>query len=194
MNDTQHTYIIGEIGQNHNGSVDIAKLIVDLVARPVRDEASDIDLRPMDAVKMTKRDLKEELAASQMNRPYDSPNSFGRTYGEHRAALELDDQAHLEVYNHAKSLGLDVVETLCSKGCLSLLKLFTPDRLKVASRDLTNLPLLEAMAETRIPIILSTGMAGKQELDNALEVITRYHNDIAILHCVSQYLLSLIHI
>lgn len=187
MNDTQHTYIIGEIGQNHNGSVDIAKLIVDLVARPVRDEASDIDLRPMDAVKMTKRDLKEELAASQMNRPYDSPNSFGRTYGEHRAALELDDQAHLEVYNHAKSLGLDVVETLCSKGCLSLLKLFTPDRLKVASRDLTNLPLLETMAETRIPIILSTGMAGKQELDNALEVITRYHNDIAILHCVSQY-------
>lgn len=141
----------------------------------------------MDAVKMTKRDLKEELAASQMNRPYDSPNSFGRTYGEHRAALELDDQAHLEVYNHAKSLGLDVVETLCSKGCLSLLKLFTPDRLKVASRDLTNLPLLEAMAETRIPIILSTGMAGKQELDNALEVITRYHDDIAILHCVSQY-------
>lgn len=187
MNDTQHTYIIGEIGQNHNGSVDIAKLIVDLVARPVRDEASDIDLRPMDAVKMTKRDLKEELAASQMNRPYDSPNSFGRTYGEHRAALELDDQAHLEVYNHAKSLGLDVVETLCSKGCLSLLKLFTPDRLKVASRDLTNLPLLEAMAETRIPIILSTGMAGKQELDNALDVITRYHDDIAILHCVSQY-------
>lgn len=187
MNNTEHTYIIGEIGQNHNGSVDIAKLIVDLVARPVRDEASDIDLRPMDAVKMTKRDLKEELAASQMNRPYDSPNSFGRTYGEHRAALELDDQAHLEVYNHAKSLGLDVVETLCSKGCLSLLKLFTPDRLKVASRDLTNLPLLEAMAETRIPIILSTGMAGKQELDNALDVITRYHNDIAILHCVSQY-------
>ncbi len=187
MNNTEHTYIIGEIGQNHNGSVDIAKLIVDLVARPVRDEASDIDLRPMDAVKMTKRDLKEELAASQMNRPYDSPNSFGRTYGEHRAALELDDEAHLEVYNHAKSLGLDVVETLCSKGCLSLLKLFTPDRLKVASRDLTNLPLLEVMAETRIPIILSTGMAGKQELDNALDVITRYHDDIAILHCVSQY-------
>lgn len=44
------------------------------------------------------------------------------------------------------------------------MKLFTPDRLKVASRDLTNLPLLEVMAETRIPIILSTGMAGKKEL------------------------------
>ena len=150
-----HTYIIGEIGQNHNGSVDLAKLIVDLVSRPVHEDAFNLDLRPMDAVKMTKRDLNEELTDSQMNRPYDSPNSFGRTYGEHRAKLELTDEEHFEVYRHAKSLGLDFVETLCSPGCLSLLKLFTPDRLKVASRDLTNLPLLEAMAETRIPIILS---------------------------------------
>ncbi|MCD8309882.1 MAG: N-acetylneuraminate synthase family protein [Prevotellaceae bacterium] len=181
------TYIIGEIGQNHNGSVDIAKLIVDLVSRPVQEEYFNIPLRPMDAVKMTKRDLSEELADSQMNRPYDSPHSFGRTYGEHRAFLELTDEQHFEVYKHAKSLGLDFVETLCSKGCLSLLKLFTPDRLKVASRDLTNLPLLAAMAETKIPIILSLGMAGRRELDEALEVITRYHNDIAILHCVSQY-------
>lgn len=182
-----HTYIIGEIGQNHNGSVDIAKLIVDLVARPVRDEATGLDLPPMDAVKLTKRDLAEELAGSQMNRPYNSPHSFGATYGEHRAKLELSDEQHFEVYRHAKSHGLDFVETLCSIGCLSLLKLFTPDRLKVASRDLTNLPLLEAMAETRIPIILSTGMAGKRELDDALDTITRYHSDIAILHCVSQY-------
>ena len=47
------TYIIGEIGQNHNGSVDIAKLIVDLVSRPVREEVFNLELRPMDAVKMT---------------------------------------------------------------------------------------------------------------------------------------------
>ena len=45
------TYIIGEIGQNHNGSVDIAKLIVDLVARPVKEEVFGLDLRPMNAVK-----------------------------------------------------------------------------------------------------------------------------------------------
>lgn len=181
------TYIIGEIGQNHNGSVDIAKLIVELISRPVREDVFGLDLKPMDAVKMTRRDLTEELTTSQMNRPYDNPNSFGKTYGEHRAFLELDDQAHLEVYRFAKEKGLEFVETLCAKGCLSLLKLFTPDYLKVASRDLTNLPLLEAMAETKIPIILSTGMAGKKELDDALDVITRYHNDISILHCVSQY-------
>ena len=145
------TYIIGEIGQNHNGSVDIAKLIVELVSRPVREEVFGLDLKPMDAVKMTRRDLNEELTTSQMNRPYDNPNSFGKTYGEHRAFLELDDQAHYEVYKFAKEKGLDFVETLCAKGCLSLLKLFTPDFLKVASRDLTNLPLLAAMAESSFP-------------------------------------------
>lgn len=181
------TYIIGEIGQNHNGSVDIAKLIVELVARPVHEDVFGLDLKPMNAVKMTRRDLDEELTPTQMNRIYDNANSFGHTYGEHRAFLELDDDAHFEVYKYAKEKGLDFVETLCAKKCLSMLKLFTPDYLKVASRDLTNLPLLAAMAETRIPMILSTGMAGKKELDDAIEVITHYHNEISILHCVSQY-------
>ncbi len=181
------TYIIGEIGQNHNGSLDIAKLIVELVARPVHEDVFNLDLKPMNAVKMTRRDLNEELTTTQMNRIYDTTNSFGRTYGEHRAFLELDDDAHFEVYKFAKGKGLDFVETLCAKGCLSMLKLFSPDYLKVASRDLTNLPLLAAMAETKIPMILSTGMAGKKELDNALNVITKYHEDISILHCVSQY-------
>lgn len=183
----KETYIIGEIGQNHNGSVDIAKLITDFVARPIQEELFGLDLKGMDAVKLTKRDLCQELSKSQMERPYVNENSFGPTYGEHREFLELSDEEHFEVYKHAKSLGLDFVETLCAPGCTSLLKLFTPDYLKVASRDLTNLPLLEVMAETKIPIIISTGMAGKKELDDALETISRHHNDISILHCVSQY-------
>ena len=57
MQQHQHTYIIGEIGQNHNGSVDIAKLIIDAAARPVKDDLFDLDLPRMDAVKLTKRDL-----------------------------------------------------------------------------------------------------------------------------------------
>lgn len=183
----KETYIIGEIGQNHNGSVDIAKLIVELIARPVREEYFGIDLKPMNAVKMTKRDLDHELSDSQMARIYDSPNSFGRTYGEHRAFLELSDEEHFEVYKYAKEKGLDFVETLCAPTCLSILKYFTPDYLKVASRDITNIPLLEALAETGIPMILSTGMAGKKELDEALETINKHHDKIAILHCVSQY-------
>lgn len=181
------TYVIGEIGQNHNGSVDLAKLLVEIVARPVRDELFGKDLKGMDAVKLTKRDLNYELTNSAMNAPYNSPNSFGDTYGSHRAHLELSDEEHFEVYKHAKSFGLDFVETLCAPTCLSMLKLFTPDKLKVASRDLTNLPLLDAMGETGIPIIISTGMADEREVDDALNTLSRHHNDISVLHCVSEY-------
>ena len=180
-------YIIGEIGQNHNGSVDIAKLIIDAAARPVHEGLFNLDLKPMNAVKMTKRDLASELSASMMAKPYDSPHSFGKTYGEHREFLELSNEEHYECYLYAKSLNLDFVETLCAIDCLSMLKVFSPDKLKVASRDLTNLPLLEALAETKIPIILSTGMGGLREINNALEIITKHHKDVSILHCVSQY-------
>lgn len=180
-------YLIGEIGQNHNGSVDIAKLLIDVVTRPVYDKLFGQHLSPMDAVKMTKRDLSEELTDSLMKRPYDNPNSFGKTYGEHREFLELNNEQHYECYKHAKGKKIDFIETLCSIKCLSMLKLFEPDKLKVASRDLTNLPLLSALAETKIPIILSTGMAGSKELDIALKIISKYHSDISILHCVSEY-------
>lgn len=183
----QHTYIIGEIGQNHNGSVEIAKLLIDLIDRPVCDELFNINLKKIDAVKLTKRDLSQELSASQMKMKYDNPNSFGKTYGEHREFLELTNSQHLEIYNYAKSKGLNFIETLCSPKTLELLELFTPDYLKVASRDLTNTPLLSAMAETKIPLIISTGMADKTDLDNALETIEKYHSNISILHCVSQY-------
>lgn len=181
------TYIIGEIGQNHNGSVDIAKTLIDIATLPVIDKLLNEKLKPLDAVKLTKRDLAQECSMSQMLKPYSGPNSFGKTYGEHRKFLELSDEQHFELYTHAKEKGLDFVETLCAVGCLSLFRYFVPDKLKVASRDLTNIPLLEAMAETKIPMILSTGMGGKKELDDALDTITKYHSDITILHCLSQY-------
>jgi len=181
------TYIIGEIGQNHNGDVEIAKKLIDFVSTPVVDNLFGEKLRPVNAIKLTKRDLNEELSQSTMLKPYNNPNSFGKTYGEHRAFLELSDEEHAEIYRYAKEKGLEFVETLCARGCFSLFRYFLPDRLKVASRDLTNLPLLESMAETKVPIILSTGMGGRKELDNALNIITKYHDDITILHCLSQY-------
>lgn len=181
------TYFICEVGQNHNGSMAIARQLIDVAAMQVFDPLFDRPLPGANAVKFTKRDLAEELSASQMRQPYESVHAFGKTYGEHRAFLELDDAQHEELYHYAKAKGLDFVETLCATGCLSLLDRFQPDRLKVASRDLTNLPLLNAMAETRIPIILSTGMGGPRELDDALSSILRHHDRISILHCLSQY-------
>ena len=182
-----NTYIIGEIGQNHNGSVEIAKSIIDLCSMEIKEDVFGYKLKGIDAVKLTKRDLNQELSKSHMAKVYNSPNSFGKTYGEHREFLELSNEEHFEIYKYAKSKNLEFIETLCSIGCLSILEFFLPDKIKVASRDLTNSPLLEALAETKIPIILSTGMSGQKELDTALNIITKSHSNISILHCVSQY-------
>ena len=181
------TYIIGEIGQNHNGSVDIAKLIIDLASKKIEERLFGYHLEGINAIKLTKRDLSQELSKSEMVRAYDSINSFGKTYGEHRRKLELSDQQHFEIFKYAKSKKLDFIETLCSIGCLSLLKLFQPDFLKIASRDLTNIPLIDALAQTKIPMILSTGMSCKDDLDDAIHSICKYHSKISILHCVSEY-------
>jgi len=181
------TYIIGEIGQNHNGSINNAKLLIDIASRPIIDKLFGQKLQPMDAVKFTKRDLNNELTTSMMNKPYDSPNSFGITYGEHRKFLELNDEEHHELYEYTKKKNLEFVETICATGCFTIFNKFYPDKLKVASRDLTNLPLLSALSETNIPIILSTGMGGKKEIDDALNIITKHHENISILHCVSEY-------
>ena len=182
-----HTYIIGEIGQNHNGSVDIGKQIIDVAAQPILDEFHNQKLKSVDAIKLTKRDLKEELSVDAWNKPYTSMHSFGKTYGAHRQYLELSDEEHFELYQYAKNKNLDVVETLCATGTLSMFRFFEPDYIKIASRDLTNLPLLEALAETGIPMILSTGMSGKIDLDAAISVISRKHEKITVLHCLSQY-------
>ena len=181
------TYLIAEIGQNHNGSVDVAKLIIDLIVRPVVEKLFEIELDGIDAIKLQKRDLNQELSSELRNSPYDSPHSFGATYGEHREYLELSEDEHLEIYNHAKANGLDVIETLCAPSCLSILQKFRPDYLKVASRDVTNHPLLASLAETGIPIIISTGMSNEREVDDAIEIVAKYHSNIRVLHCVSEY-------
>ncbi len=182
-----NTYLIGEIGQNHNGSVEIGKKIIDVVSTPVVDKYNNRVFKGFDAIKLTKRDLNEELSANANKQVYTSEHSFGNTYGEHRKFLELSEKEHFELYKYAKSKKLEVVETICAIGCLSMFNYFEPDFIKVASRDLTNLPLLDALAETKIPMIISTGMSGKIELREVIDIISRKHHNITILHCLSQY-------
>lgn len=179
--------LIAELGQNGQGSVEVYRDLIRICARPARHDLYGPSVGGVDAVKMTKRALRHELTTDADRVPYAGDHAFASTYGEHRAKLELTDVEHAECYRYAKECGLDFVETVCAPEALSILDHFTPDSLKVASRDLTNHRLLGALADTRIPLIISTGMADKRDLDDALEVITRHHDDITILHCVSTY-------
>lgn len=180
-----HTYIIAEAGQNHNGSFEKAKWLIDIAALKIGHGTTD-NVFSADAIKFTKRDMSEELTTDEYNRPYPGPHSYGETYGKHREALELTYEEHAELFLYAKSKGLDFIETVCSPKCLRLLDYFRPDFLKIASRDIDNYPLLEAIGKTDIPVIISTGMSDIYEIINATEILGQ-DKDITILHCVSKY-------
>jgi sialic acid synthase len=167
--------------------MNIARQLIDIAAMPIMDKAFIRELPKVDAIKFTKRDLSEELTDELARSLYDSPHSFGKTYGEHREKLELSYEQHIELYHYAREKGLDFVDTLTSPKTLRLLDSIDLKFIKVASRDLTNWPLLKAIAETRKPVLLSTGMGGLREIDNAVEIIIKYHDNISLLHCVSQY-------
>jgi sialic acid synthase len=182
------TYIVCEIGQNHNGSVELAKSLIDVCSLPVIDEFNARELEGINAIKLVKRDLEYECDYQTWHADYGSPHAFGRTYGEHREALELSIEEHASLAAYAKSKRLGIVETICAPSMVGpIVKVCNPTYLKVASRDLTNIPLIERMAETKKPIILSTGMAATAELDAAIATVVRHHECISILHCLSQY-------
>lgn len=182
-----HTYIIAEVGQNHNGDMEIARKLIDVAAMPVFDFFSGRELPGVDAVKFTKRDLTEELTDEAGDAPYRSPHAFGPTYRAHREALELSIDQHAELEQYARAKGLEFVETLCSPGCLRLLDRVRVDAIKIASRDVTHIPLLQALGQLEHRVIVSSGMCTLEELKRAVEILSTRAKRIDILHCLSQY-------
>lgn len=170
------TYIIAEIGQNHNGSIDLAKQLIDMSKRC-----------GADAVKFQKRDIPSELTKEAFNRPYDNRNSFGKTYGEHRMFLELSEEEHRELKGYADNIGITYFCTPCDIPSVELLERIDCPFYKVASRDLTNIPLLEKLGTLGKPVIISTGMASLEDIDNALQALQLPKDMLIIMQCTSEY-------
>lgn len=169
-------YIVAEIGQNHNGCMETARKLIDAAA-----------YAGADAVKFCKRDLASELTAEAFHQPYNNPHSYGRTYGEHRRALELSREQHAELSDYAASCGVTYFSTACDARSVEDLELIEVPFYKVASRDLTNLPLLECIAATGKPVVLSCGMDGLDAIEQALNVIRRSGSPVVLLQCTSSY-------
>ena len=170
------TYIIAEIGQNHNGSIDLAKRLIDMSKRC-----------GAAAVKFQKRDIPSELTKEAFNRPYANKNSFGATYGEHRMFLELSEEEHKELKEYADNIGITYFCTPCDVPSVELLERIDCPFYKVASRDLTNIPLLEKLGTLGKPVIISTGMASMEDIDNALKALQLPKDMLIIMQCTSEY-------
>lgn len=172
----QACFVVAEIGQNHNGDMDLARQLIDIAVSS-----------GADAVKFQKRDISSDLTEEEYNRPYSTRNSFGETYGKHREALEFDEGQHAELKEYARSVGTTYFCTACDLPSVEIMENIGNPVYKVASRDLTNIPLIARIAETNKPIILSTGMSGLEEIGEALSVIPNYASRTILLQCVSEY-------
>ncbi len=176
INRNSSTFIIAEIGINHQGDVDIAK---ELIIKAKECGA--------DAVKFQKRTVNRILTKEGLEAPYDNRNSFGKTYGEHKKFLELNDKAYYDLYSFCKKI--DVI--FCASGwdeeSIDFLDNLGVPFFKMASADLTNIPLLLHTAKKNKPMILSTGMADMNTVEQAYSQINNINNNIAILQCTSTY-------
>lgn len=166
-------YVIGEIGLNHNGSVDLAKKLIDV--------AADAGAQ---AVKFQKRTPDISTPEHMKNVLRETP--WGEmTYLEYRYRVEFDREQYIEIGDHATLRGLDWFASPWDVPAVEFLEDLNVVAHKVASASVTDLDLLAALAATGKPVILSTGMSTMQQIDAAVEVLGT--DNLVILHATSTY-------
>jgi N-acetylneuraminate synthase/sialic acid synthase len=169
-------FVIAEVGHNHKGSVEIAKKIF-LSAKECG----------ADAVKLQKRSNMDLYTIDFYNRTYESENSYGKTYGQHREYLEFGKKEYKDLIKYAKKIDLEFLCTPFDFVSLVFLEELNIKAYKIASADLVNLPLQTAIAKTKKPIFLSTGGGNFVDIDRAVKNISKINKKLSILHCTAAY-------
>jgi sialic acid synthase len=166
-------YVIAEIGNNHQGDIWKALALIDAAA----DAGAN-------AVKFQRRTIDKCYTKEQLKAPYDNPNSFGKTYGEHRKKLELTLNELQQCATEAKSKGVDFLCTAFDTQALEDIADLVP-AFKVASASIGNGQLISKIYEANKPVILSTGGATELELRVATALLDG--RDYALLQCTALY-------
>lgn len=172
----ERVYFIAEIGNNHNGDYYLAKRTIEQAAQA-----------GADAVKFQKRFIDEVFTKEMQDRPQTKDQVLGKTYGEYRRALELNQDEFAKLKEYATEVGINFFATPFDKKSVDFLEEVGVDVYKIASFDVTNTPLLEYVARKGKPIFLSAGMCSIGEVDGAVETILRHNNQLILKHCVSVY-------
>ena len=172
----QPCYLVAEAGVNHNGDVALARQLVEVAARA-----------GADAVKFQKRSVRDILIRAALEAPYVKPNSLGATYGEHRERLELPDEAYRELADLCRKQNITFLASPWDPRSADFLGELEVPAFKIASADVTNLPLVEHVARKGKPIIMSTGMSDMDEIADAVAAVRRHHDQLVLLQCTSAY-------
>ena len=165
--------IIADIGLNHNGNSLIAMNLIDIAVKA-----------GADIVKFQKRTPNAMTSESVLNQKFIDFPGLGKTYGEVRYNLELLPEEYVILKKHTENKVAFLVTPFDIRA-VEFLEELGVDSYKVASHSLTDLPMLEKIAETKKPAILSTGMATMKQIQEAIDVFGG--KNIMLMHCISQY-------
>jgi sialic acid synthase SpsE len=173
--DKNNVFITADLGQNHNGSVELAKKMIDELS----------NIQGVSAVKLFKRDLDLCLNAEQKKKLYINPNSFGETYLEHRQALELSEDKFIELKQYTERKGLIWFSTASDINSLKFLASIKCPIIKIPSMSNTDIEFLKEVAKTNIPVILSSGMSDLKIMDKAVNILK--NSLISVMQCTAAY-------
>jgi N-acetylneuraminate synthase len=168
-------YVIAEIGNNHNGSLDLAKELIDL-AREAGADCAKFQMRDMATLYRNSGKADDESA------------DLGAQYTlDLLAKFQLTDDQLYEAFDHCKQRGIQPLCTPWDESSLAKLEAYGMPAYKLASADLTNHQLLTAMARTGKVLICSTGMSTQREIDDSVALLKRHSAPFVLLHCNSTY-------
>ena len=170
-------FIITEIGINHNGDINIAKKMIDASIKA-----------GCDAVKFQTFKAEELYPRSAGKLDWeDNKGKYSYDIFENVKKFEYPMEWIDELHEYCKNKGIVFFSSVCDEKSVDLLYEKGIKLLKTTSYAITHLPLIEHMAKTKLPIIMSTGGSTLQEIKEAYEIAKKYNNQIIIMHCIAKY-------
>jgi N-acetylneuraminate synthase/sialic acid synthase len=176
IGEDRRCYVIAEVGHNHQGDVEQAKRLIDAAKEC-----------GVDAVKLQKRANRSLYTRDFYEQPYANELSFGRTYGEHREALELGADDYRELLRYARDVGVTLFATAFDFESADLLAELGVPAFQFASGDLRNTPLQRHVAAFGKPMLLSTGGGTMEDIERAVDTILPINDQLCILQCTAAY-------
>ncbi|XP_029950436.1 sialic acid synthase-like [Salarias fasciatus] len=169
-------FIIAEIGQNHQGDINIAKKMIKM--------AKDCGA---DCAKFQKSELEYKFSKPALERLYTSKHSWGRTYGEHKRHLEFSHDQYRELKQYASEVGIFLTASGMDEKAVEFLDELDVPFFKVASCDANNFPYLEKTAQKGRPMVVSTGMQSMDTVRRVYSTVKKYNPKFTLLQCTSTY-------
>ena len=166
--------IIGEIGVNHNGDIEIAKQLI----KVAKENGADI-------VKLQKRDINSTYSQAELDKYRESP--WGKTNREQKQGLEFGEMHYDAIDEYCQQLGIDWMVSCWDLPSVEFMKQYNLKYNKVASALLTHKELITAIAKEKKHTFISTGMSTLEEIGQAITIFNNYGCKFTILHCNSQY-------